>query len=98
MTFIQWLDKISKDDVNLVGIKGARLGELYQEKLPVPFGFVITPSALKIFFESKDLKGKIDELIYELKIGNNEKIEEITKNVQKLILQSELPGVLKKEI
>src|SRR5437867_3639013 len=98
MTLIHWLDELSKDDAGRVGSKAANLGELINQELPVPYGFVITPTAFKVFLEAKGLKENVDQLIYLLKIGNKEKIEETNKNVQNQILQSELPGTLKKEI
>ncbi len=44
--YIKFFDEISKKDVNLVGGKGASLGEMVKAAIPVPFGFVITTNAL----------------------------------------------------
>jgi len=38
--FVKWLDEVTKDDVALVGGKGANLGELTQNKIEVPPGFL----------------------------------------------------------
>lgn len=43
--FIKNINEISKDDVSLVGGKGASLGEMTQAGIPVPPGFVITTEA-----------------------------------------------------
>lgn len=39
---IKFFSEISKEDVNLVGGKGASLGEMVNANIPVPSGFVIT--------------------------------------------------------
>ena len=49
--YIRTFDKISKNDVSLVGSKAASLGEMIQAGFPVPPGFVITTEA----------KGEINE-------------------------------------
>ena len=51
--FIKWFSEISKDSVPLVGGKGANLGEIFNLKVPVPPGFVVTTEAYKYFM--KDL-------------------------------------------
>ncbi len=45
-------DQGSKDDRDLLGGKGANLCEMTNLKLPVPFGFIITTSTCREFFEA----------------------------------------------
>jgi pyruvate,water dikinase len=51
MTLIAWFEELGKDDVAIVGGKGANLkfwlvlGELARAGLPVPTGFVVTAEA-----------------------------------------------------
>jgi pyruvate,water dikinase len=42
---IKWLEDVGKDDVAVVGGKGANLGELTRAGFPVPPGFVVTAGA-----------------------------------------------------
>ncbi|MGH3105593.1 MAG: PEP/pyruvate-binding domain-containing protein, partial [Rubrobacteraceae bacterium] len=56
MTYSAWLDDIRRDDIALVGGKGANLGELSHAGLPVPPGFVLTTRAYDAFVEAGGLK------------------------------------------
>ena len=49
--YIKWFDEISKDNVGIVGGKGANLGELTKSKLPVPPGFCVTAQAYLKFID-----------------------------------------------
>ena len=42
---IVWFSEITKSDNNIAGGKGVNLGVMYNLKLPVPHGFVITALA-----------------------------------------------------
>jgi pyruvate,water dikinase len=42
---ITWFSELGRDDVALVGGKGANLGEMTRAGLPVPDGFVVTAAA-----------------------------------------------------
>ena len=46
---IKWFSDLNKNDVDLAGVKGAFLAEAYNNKFPVPPGFVITIGAYKYF-------------------------------------------------
>ncbi|MCX6750660.1 MAG: hypothetical protein NTZ83_04340, partial [Candidatus Pacearchaeota archaeon] len=48
---IKWFSEIGKDSGNVAGGKGANLGEMYNLKVPVPPGFVITAQAYDYFIE-----------------------------------------------
>src|SRR5438445_3779474 len=92
MAFIQWLDKVSKDDVDIVGIKGANLGELFQQRLPVPFGFVLTSDAFDLFLGTKNLEEKI------INLQNSQSLIEASVKIKELFLENEIPAAIKKEI
>ncbi|MFT4305019.1 MAG: PEP/pyruvate-binding domain-containing protein, partial [Candidatus Woesearchaeota archaeon] len=48
---ILWFDKINKNDISKVGGKGANLGEMFNNKIPVPEGFCVTAQAYEKFIE-----------------------------------------------
>ncbi|MFA4701639.1 phosphoenolpyruvate synthase [Pyrococcus kukulkanii] len=50
--FIKWFEELSKEDVPLVGGKGANLGEMTKAGIPVPPGFCVTAEAYKYFVEN----------------------------------------------
>ena len=54
--FIYWFSEIGKDDISLVGGKGANLGEMYNLGIPVPPGFIVSSSAYFHFIEVNNLK------------------------------------------
>ena len=45
MKLVVWFREVDKDDVGLVGGKGANLGELTKTGAPVPPGFILTSHA-----------------------------------------------------
>lgn len=49
MSYIKFLNEVSKEDIKDVGGKGASLGELIGVGLPIPNGFIITTQAYKQF-------------------------------------------------
>lgn len=62
--YIKFFSEISKNNVNLVGGKGASLGEMTQAGIPVPPGFVITTETYKQFINEEipiDVKEQILE-------------------------------------
>ena len=50
--YTRWFIDLSKEDINIAGGKGAKLGELTQAKIPVPPGFVVLSSAYFAFWIS----------------------------------------------
>jgi len=56
---IVWFADVGKDDLELVGGKGANLGELTKAKIPVPPGFVITADTYFRFIRENDLEATI---------------------------------------
>ena len=59
MTYTAWFDEIRKDDIALVGGKGANLGELSHAGLPVPPGFIVNTGAFDAFVEAGGIKDEI---------------------------------------
>ena len=56
---VVWLSQVGKDDVAVVGGKGANLGELTRAGFPVPDGFVVTVAG---YLQAMDDGGVRDEL------------------------------------
>ena len=49
--FIKWFSEINNKDILIVGGKGASLGEMYNNKFPIPPGFVVTSEAYKYYID-----------------------------------------------
>jgi len=96
--FVKWFSKIDKSLISLVGEKGAILGELFLNKLPVPNGFVVTSEAYRKFLISSGLESKIKILLANVNLDNSKEIEEISSKIKNLIENSEFPEEIKEEI
>lgn len=44
---VLWFTEVGKQDIPLVGGKGANLGEITQAQIPVPPGFIVTAPHLQ---------------------------------------------------
>ncbi len=90
--------QISKDDIPLVGGKGANLGEMYNFGIPVPNGFVVTAQAYERVIEHNALQPVIREIIRQTEITNQKELEKASIKIQRLIHTADIPNELVKEI
>lgn len=96
--FVRWLNDLSKNDIAVVGGKGANLGEMYNSGMPVPPAFVVTAQAYEYFLAYHNLTEKIQEMIRGISIDNTEELEAKAKEIQKLIIKVDMPSDLQAEI
>ncbi|OGD87769.1 pyruvate, water dikinase [Candidatus Curtissbacteria bacterium RIFCSPHIGHO2_02_FULL_40_17] len=61
---------VDKNDLNLVGGKGANLGELYRHKIPVPDGFIVTSQVYFNFLKSSGALDRIRGILYGLDVND----------------------------
>ena len=76
---IVWFSQVDKDDVDLVGGKGANLGELTKINAPIPEGFIITSEA---YFQNLKQSGATDRIrgiLYDLNVENPIQLESKAK-------------------
>ena len=57
---------VNKEDVGLVGGKGANLGEMTRAGFPVPNGFIVTAPAYFQFLRENKLEEEINEILKEV--------------------------------
>lgn len=95
---IVWFEEVDKEDIGLVGGKGANLGEMVNASIPVPYGFIITAQAYFDFIEKAGIKNKIMSLLSEMNYENSEELNQASKHIGEIIIASELPKNLVKEI
>jgi len=96
--WISWLSEITKKDVELVGGKGANLGEMYNAKFPVPPAFIITTKAYDYFLDKTEIRKQIDSLISQLNTDDTEELEQKAKQIRELFASAEVPDDLRQEI
>ena len=95
---IKWFSELNKDSGNLVGGKGANLGEMFNLKIPVPEGFVITAQAYDYFMKKAGINEKVKLILDSIKYEDTKQLNEKVTEVRNLILNSKLPDDLQEEI
>lgn len=95
VSFFKDLDKTS---VDLVGGKGANLGEMTKIGLPVPPGFAITSNAYDLFLKENGLENKIYSILSSLDVSDPAQLQQASRTIQKMIINSNIPDLLVKEI
>lgn len=90
--------RIRKEDIPLVGGKGANLGEMYNYGIPVPNGFVVTAQAYQYVVEHNALAPVIQEIVRQTDVNNQKELEKSSIKIQRLIQTADIPRNLVDEI
>lgn len=88
--YVAWFKEIRKEDVALVGGKGANLGEIANAGFPVPNGFVVTSSAYYNFIKENKLEIKIKHLLSTVNFDNQDSLTQVSKHIKDAILKGKL--------
>jgi pyruvate,water dikinase len=91
-------NEVGKNDVGLVGGKGANLGEMTNAGIPVPPGFIVTAAAYFDFIDKAGLHDKIKTLLDPLDVHDSRQLQEVAEKVQNLIKAARMPEKLAEEI
>ncbi|KAB1192139.1 pyruvate, water dikinase [Haloferax sp. MBLA0076] len=94
---VVWLDDVRADDLDLVGGKGASLGELTGAGLPVPPGFVVTASTYRAFIEDAGID---DELFSAVEVDHEDSaaLKQAHETAHNLIMGTPMPEDVREEI
>ncbi len=95
---IVWFDEVDKDDISLVGGKGANLGEMVSFDIPVPPGFIVTAEAYYQFLDENKLKPKIGEILKQVDASDPQSFQEVSEKIKKLILNGKIPKEIADEV
>src|SRR5215203_3090147 len=98
MTYTAWFDEIGKQDIALVGGKGANLGELSRAGLPVPPGYVVTTRAYDAFVESNDIGDLIVGRASPTRAEDPAGFEEVSERIRALFSGGRVPQEMADEI
>ena len=82
---VMWFEDLSVGDVDLVGGKGANLGELTGAGLPVPPGFVVTAGAYRDAIEHSGIRSKLVDLLDRMDIDDPSSLKDIAAQAQSLV-------------
>jgi len=95
---VLWFNEVNKNDIPLVGGKGANLGEMVNAKIPVPNGFIVTAKAYYDFLDTTSLKQKILNEMSQLDIEDSKALQAASKRIITAIRAANVPKELEEDI
>ena len=98
MADVVWFKDVDKNDLKLVGGKGANLGELYKAEIPVPNGFIITADAYFASIKSSGVLDRIRGLLFNLNVDNPLSLQHCAVGCQEEIKKIKLDNQLETKI
>ena len=100
--FVLNFDEVTIEDIPLVGGKNASLGEMYRDLtrkgVSIPNGFAVTAHAYNYFLDKTGLREKIKNILSTLNSKDTKNLSEHGKKIRSVILESDLPPEIEKEI
>ncbi len=91
MKYVAFFEDLTKEDVDIAGGKGANLGELTRVGIPVPPGFVVTSQTYDNFMKDTGIFDEVMELLDTLDVNDNKELQETSKKIKKIIVNTEMP-------
>jgi len=98
MKDIKFFKQIEGEARQSCGGKGTELGKMYQAKLPVPDGFVITTSVYRKILTENNLKIKIKNFLKQIDYKDENSVNIISQKIGEAILAAEISNEIKGEI
>lgn len=95
---ILWFNQVTKNDIPVVGGKGANLGEMSGAGIPVPPGFIVTANAYYDFISASGLQPKIKHLLNNLDVEDSRELSSAAGKVKQLIMDTPMPPELGEKI
>lgn len=95
---ILWFSDVDKEDIPVVGGKGANLGEMTRAGFPVPNGFIVTAQAYFKFLKDNNLTTKINHLLGTINFDHSDSIQQVSVHIKKLIMHEPMSDELVQEI
>lgn len=96
--FAKSLKNINKADVAVAGGKGASLGEMIQNEIPVPDGFVILTNAFTQVLLKNKLNEEIEKILCNIDYNLNTSVEQASIKIKSLIMKVHIPNTIIEEI
>ncbi len=93
------LENLTGEMVDVAGGKTAHLGEIKKYLgIPTPEGFAISAYAFAKFMEYNAFTEKINRSLSSLSIENMEEVNKVSREIQEMIIESDVPPDLEKAI
>jgi len=91
---VAWFEEVGKNDIPLVGGKGANLGELTNNGIAVPPGFIVTSEAYIKFLKSSKLSDTIRLHLSNLDINDSKKLQDVASIIKNKFTEFPMPAKL----
>lgn len=98
MKYIRWFHEIGAAEVDLVGGKGANLGEVTRAGFPVPPGFCVTAPAYRELIEVTGLYPIIQNILDKTDLRDPAFVAASASQIRELITQQPIPVQMANEI
>ena len=92
MKLVAWFREVDKDDVGLVGGKGANLGELTKAGISVPSGFILTSHAYFHFLQETGLTRKLQGMLQDLDVNDSAALQRVATEIKQVIVEAPMPA------
>jgi len=86
-----WFEDVGKDDLPLVGGKGANLGEMTRANIPVPPGFIVTTESYFLFLKEAGIVEQIEQALEPLSTNDSEQLLKVSVQIKEMISKAEMP-------
>lgn len=96
--FIKWFSELSNKDVAIAGGKGASLSEMYNAKVPVPAGFVVTAQAYHYFLTHTNIHKEVHEVLKNLKVDDTAALNKASEEIREIIERTPFPKEMEDDI
>jgi pyruvate,water dikinase len=97
MDAVVWLEEVGKNDLSVVGGKGASLGEMINIGVPVPGGFAVTAQAFRDFINRAGIAKKLFEAL-KVDVNQETELHRAEETAKKLIMDAKVPEDIEKAI
>jgi len=94
---VVYFNDIDKDDLSLVGGKGANLGEMTKAGFPVPGGFAVTVASYDMFLDENGIRDEINKILKNVDRHNSDELTKASKKIEKIVMKGKLPLDVAKE-
>ncbi len=96
--FVKWFSELSNKDISIAGGKGASLAEMYNNKFPVPPGFIVTAQAYDYFIEKSGLRNQIINLVNSIDVDDTKQLEATARKIREIIVDASVPHEMRNDI
>ncbi|HVM54004.1 MAG TPA: phosphoenolpyruvate synthase [Acidimicrobiales bacterium] len=96
--WVRWFEELGRGDAEVVGGKGANLGELARAGLPVPPGFVIVAGAHLQALEEGGIREKLTAMLAGVDPTDPLALDQVAADARGLVDDVEVPEAIRDEI